>query len=111
MRTLPSLFLAGLLLPACAAVPRAFVRSDHADLPSSLVEGSPMYRVLAPNAIPALDAPRFDALGDAREVHEPGEPVLVVDVGGDVRVYSTWTLSLHEVVNDVVGGVPVAVTY
>lgn len=105
------LLLLLLLLPACTAIPRSFVRSDHAELPAIDVEGSPMFRVLPANAIPALDHPEFTSVAEAMGVHEPGEPVIVVAMGDEVRVYSTWMLSAHEVVNDVLGGTPLAVTY
>lgn len=108
MRTL---LLLALLLPACASVPAGFVRVDHLGLPSTDVEGSPMWNVLPSNAIPAVDRPTFVSLDVARAQHEPGEPVMVLAVNDEVRVYSTWTLSAHEVVNDRVGDVPVAVTY
>ncbi len=39
------------------------------------------------------------------------EPVIVVEVGGEVRAYPESTLILHEVINDTLGGVPIAVTW
>jgi hypothetical protein len=37
--------------------------------------------------------------------------VLAVDIDGDVRAYPVQILMWHEIVNDTVGGIPVAVTY
>lgn len=37
--------------------------------------------------------------------------VIGVSINGDARAYPLQTLTLHEIVNDVVGGVPIAVTY
>ena len=63
-----------------------------------------------PDGIPALDAPRFQRTGDVRWVDDD-EQVLVVEVGGEARAYPVQVLTHHEIVNDTVAGVPVAVTY
>jgi hypothetical protein len=42
---------------------------------------------------------------------EPDEQVLALSINGESRAYSVPLLSRHEIVNDVVGGVPVAVTW
>ena len=42
---------------------------------------------------------------------EPDEHVLGLSINGDHRAYSLRMLSSHEIVNDVVGGVPVAATW
>ena len=39
------------------------------------------------------------------------EKVLGVSINGESRTYSIPMLSRHEIVNDVVGGVPIAVTW
>ncbi len=41
----------------------------------------------------------------------PEELVLGLSINGDHRAYSLPFLSSHEIVNDTVGGVPVAVTW
>jgi hypothetical protein len=41
----------------------------------------------------------------------PEEPVLGLVVNGESRAYSLWQLDAHEIVNDVVGGVPLAATW
>ncbi len=63
-----------------------------------------------PDGIPSIDDPKFL---DPAEVDflEETEPVLAVDIDGDVRVYPVQILMWHEIVNDTVGGIPVAVTY
>ena len=63
-----------------------------------------------PDGIPALDAPRFQRTGDVRWVDD-SEQVLALEVGGEARAYPVQVLTQHEIVNDTVGGVPVAVTY
>jgi Protein of unknown function (DUF3179) len=47
---------------------------------------------------------------DARWV-EDGDPVLALSINGDDAAYPVRQVSYHHIVHDVVGGVPVAVTY
>ena len=39
------------------------------------------------------------------------EPVIALEINGDVRAYPLQILTWHEIVNDEVGGVPVSVTF
>ncbi len=64
-----------------------------------------------PDGIPAIDRPVFVAPGAADAWLKPVEPVLALQVNGDARAYPLQILIWHEVVNDTVGGRPVAVTY
>ncbi|CAI9832509.1 MAG: DUF3179 domain-containing protein [Nitrosopumilus sp.] len=62
-----------------------------------------------PDGIPSIDSPVF---GDGAGASLPdGEIVIGLEIGGDARAYPLSILVWHEIVNDVVGGVPVAVTY
>ncbi len=69
------------------------------------------------DAIPAIFNPAFVSADEAsnpnnsRDRYRPEEKVLGIEINGDVRAYSVPMLSRHEIVNDVVGGVPVAVTW
>ncbi len=63
-----------------------------------------------PDGIPPIDAPRFDAVPDAGWLSDD-EAVLALDVDGEHRAYPVAIMTWHEIVNDTVGGVPVAVTY
>jgi len=63
------------------------------------------------DGIPALDRPRFVDMATADEWLDDREPLMVVEQGGEVRVYPLQILIWHEIVNDSVGGFPVAVTY
>ncbi len=62
------------------------------------------------DGIPSIDAPEFVALDDEVGLG-PQEPVIALTINGDMRAYPLGILIWHEIVNDVVGGVPVAVTY
>ena len=67
--------------------------------------------VLPFDAIPAILDPSFVTGDDAREQYSSDEMVLGLSIGDDPRAYSIPYLSSREIVNDVVGGVPVAVTW
>ena len=92
-------------LPSALREPQAAGLPDPTvDLAEIVSGGQP------PDGIPALDAPRFQRTADVRWVDDT-EQVLVVEVGGEARAYPIQVLTHHEIVNDTVGGVPVAVTY
>jgi Protein of unknown function (DUF3179) len=62
------------------------------------------------DGIPALQNPRFVSPEEATYL-APGEPVFGVEIAGDARAYPLRIMDWHEMANDVVGGVPVALTY
>ena len=63
------------------------------------------------DSIPPVSRPEFVSVGEADEWLMDMESVQVVNINGDVRAYPLQILIWHEVVNDVVGGEPVAITY
>lgn len=67
--------------------------------------------LLPRDAIPAIDNPTFLSLEDADQVYSPDELVIGVEFEGEARAYSIPLLSRHEIVNDTVGGVKIAVTW
>ena len=67
--------------------------------------------LLPPDAIPSISNPKFVSAEEAGDDYGPDELVLGVEIDGDARAYSIPLLSRHEIVNDVVGGKPIAVTW
>ncbi len=63
------------------------------------------------DGIPAIDAPKFDTVQQAAAWLEPREPVVRVVLEGEARAYPLQLLIYHEIVNDQIGAVPVAVTF
>ena len=61
------------------------------------------------DGIPSIDEPAFVPADEA--ALPDNEPVIGLVVEGDARAYPLRILIWHEIVNDVVGGMPVAVTY
>ena len=67
--------------------------------------------LLPRDAIPAIDNPSFLTASEADEFYDPDELIIGVEFDGDARAYSIPLLSNHEIVNDTVGGVKIAVTW
>ncbi len=65
------------------------------------------------DGIPAIDNPVFAPVGEIAEQGDIGatEPVITVELGGELKAYPLRVLMWHEIANDTVGGVPVAVTF
>jgi hypothetical protein len=61
------------------------------------------------DGIPSIDDPQFVPTAEA--ALPANEPVIGLVVEGDAHAYPLRILIWHEIVNDVVGGVPVALTF
>jgi hypothetical protein len=72
---------------------------------NEIISGGP-----PPDGIPAIDEPRFLRAGDVGFLDDR-EPVIVVEIEGEARAYPLQVMTWHEIVNDTIAGVPVAVTY
>ena len=74
--------------------------------PEQIVSGGP-----PADGIPSIDKPKFVQVQKAEEFLEDSDLVVGLNINGDIRAYPLQILVWHEIVNDRVGGVPVAVTY
>jgi hypothetical protein len=63
------------------------------------------------DGIPSIDNPKFVSVQDASKFLQGADLVIGVSINDDTRAYPLQILVWHEIVNDVVGGTPVAVTY
>ena len=92
-------------------VPSALDDPADPELPAPLVD---VDRLISggppPDGIPSIDRPVFTT-ADEVDFLTRDEPVLAVEVGGVARAYPVQVVIWHEIVNDTVGGTPVAVTY
>lgn len=103
------------LWASAAVADPAFWRSEWPDTDfskrnvgswSEIISGGP-----GKDGIPALSDPKWVRAGEKRGL-EPREPVITFQHGdGPARAYPLRYLMWHEIVNDHVGGVPVAITY
>ena len=73
---------------------------------SEIISGGPPR-----DGIPPIDNPKFTTFENADMWLGGQEPVIAFELNGDARAYPLQILTWHEIVNDVVGGVPVAVTF
>ena len=78
----------------------------HAVPLSSISSGGP-----GPDGIPPLDRPRFVSPSSAAHFLTGREPVIAVAIGDQARAYPLQILLWHEIVNDTLGGEPIAITY
>jgi hypothetical protein len=118
------LALAALLLSACTGssieTPEPtqnspedlIVNEEETELPPTTdYSGLEIITLLPKDAIPAIDDPNFLTAADADLEYAPDEFILGVVFNGEARAYSVSHLSRHEIVNDTVGGVALAVTW
>jgi hypothetical protein len=109
------LLAAALMLPLGAEANPAFWASEwpETDFETTSVESWSEIMSGGPpkDGIPAIDDPRMLPLSEAPFI-ERSEPVMVLELPGETpRAYPVRYLIWHEIVNDEVGDVPVAVTF
>ncbi|MDZ4673531.1 MAG: DUF3179 domain-containing protein [Gemmatimonadota bacterium] len=95
--------------PAIAAQSMPGWRTDfsrHTVPLEEIVPGGP-----PKDGIPPVDRPEFEPVASAARWLGSREPVIVVEHGGVARAYPLQILVWHEIVNDVIAGMPIAVTY
>ncbi len=63
-----------------------------------------------PLMAPASDIARLNEEGRGKFL-VPGDRVIGIEIGGEARAYPLRLMRWHEIVNDTVGGEPIAVTY
>ena len=110
-----------LILASCATVVGVAQDEDEESIPQPVQSAqnepaptAPDYRIitlLPKDAIPAIDNPSFYDVNEADLEYDPQEMILGVEFEGEARAYSVNMLSSHEIVNDVVAGKPIAVTW
>jgi len=113
MRAIAAFLFAVVTATIASANPSVWERQGWADTDfskrsiewSEILSGGP-----PKDGIPSIDDPQFQPVADETDV-KPNEPVIGLEIGGDARAYPLRILIWHEIVNDTVGGEPVAVTY
>ncbi len=64
-----------------------------------------------PDGIPPIDNPILESLSDGDAWLADVQPVLSLVVGDEAKAYPLAILTRHEIVNDEISGIPVAVTF
>jgi len=101
-----SIILAAVILVACAPNSEPQNAGDEGQEPEYDI-----VTLLPKDAIRSIDSPQFYNVTEADAEYEPDEVVMGVEFNGDARAYPVGLLSSHEIVNDTVGGRPIAVTW
>ena len=78
---------------------------------SSEIDPREIVTLLPPDVIPAILEPEHISIGEAGKFMNNGHRVLGVSINGESRAYPINILSSHEIANDFVGGVKIAVTW
>ena len=86
---------------------------DALNVTSVVVDGKryEVAKILSQDAIPAIFSPNFYTPKEAEHQYRETDLVIGVSIGDEHRAYHVAYLSAHEIVNDVVGGRPIAVTW
>ncbi len=77
-------------------------------------DAMPEYEIMTAlgyDAIPAILEPEFAGADAAKQWMAHDEQIIGLSINGDHRAYPIPMLSRHEIVNDIVGGEPVAITW
>lgn len=95
--------------PRSETIAVGFVSAETGEPESRELE---MVTLLPRDAIPAIFDPSFVSAAEADERFFDADDIVIgVEIGGDARAYGVAHLSSHEIVNDVVGGTPIGVTW
>ena len=80
--------------------------SIHSVSYSEILSGGP-----SKDGIPPIDHPVFIDIQEADSWLKPNEPIVQVVINQEAKAYPLQILIWHEIVNDVVGGIPVIVSF
>ncbi len=64
-----------------------------------------------PDGIPPIDDPQFESIAAGDEWLADVQPVIALAVGEEAKAYPLAILTRHEIANDEIAGMPVAVTF
>ena len=90
---------------------RRIIKFSQPDGDGTKVRTLEIHSILPRDAIPAIDNPVFITAEEASKNLVDRDLVIGLSFNGEHKAYSTAFLSSHEVVNDVIGGKSVAVTW
>ena len=101
---------AGFLADLLARIDPRFRRFIYDGIPHELPVEEIAWGGVTVDGIPALDNPAMTTASAPRYLN-PDDPVFGVEINGDARAYPLRIANWHEMVNDLVGGVPVSLAY
>ncbi len=95
--------------PSAVATPQR-IAGWTTDVSKRIIELDELTRGQTKDGIPSIDDPKFLAVDEVDFLGDR-EPVVLFQEGDDARAYPLQILMWHEIVNDVVGGRPVLITF
>ncbi len=79
---------------------------------AQIIDGEPIHHILEKDGIPPIYEPELVSAQEGQQFMSPNEQVLgIVGPKGTAVAYSTWHLDSHEIVNDIIDGIALAVTW
>ena len=75
------------------------------------VDLSEITLVLPKGSFPKIDYPDFLGREDGLENFYAHEPVIAVHIGNEAKAYPLNMLTVHEISNDLIDGIPILATY
>lgn len=91
--------------------PRNIPFNWKTDLTNANVDLSEITMVLPRHSFPTLDYPEYVGKAEGLKLFFSKEPVLAVEINGEAKAYSLNMLTVHEISNDTLSGVPILATY
>jgi Protein of unknown function (DUF3179) len=91
--------------------PRNIPYTWKTDTTNRNVELNEISVVLPRHSFPAVDYPGFIGRDDSLNTFYIQEPVISVEIKGEAKAYPLNMLTMHEISNDSLGGVPILPTY
>ena len=78
---------------------------------NTIIDLSEIQAVLPRGSFPKLDFPKFISHKESKSHYFKHEPVIAVEINGEAKAYPLSILTMHEISNDIIGGVPVLPAY
>lgn len=106
-----SILSIGMLLSITSAHANFFQQWSKTDFTKSSVNlEEVMFGGPGKDGIPSIDSPKFVPVSEVSNLTNT-DPIIGVMIEGEAKAYPLRVLIWHEIVNDIIAGVPVAVTY
>ena len=91
--------------------PRGVPYDWKTDTSKNVIELSEFQVVLPRKSFPIIDFPDFVSETEGRTMFFEHEPVIAVEIDGRAKAYPLNMLTMHEMTNDTLSGVPILPTY
>lgn len=91
--------------------PRNIPFNWKTDTTKTIIDISELMVVLPRGSFQVLNHPKFIGQEEGMKDYFEREPVMTVEIDGSAKAYPLNVLSIHEIANDTLGGVPILATF